>query len=251
MAGKKGRKTIKGTDKPATVYEKSVKQAVLDSKTFFRSLGDLGKSRIIFEKTCGYGELIADCLIFTENRGIIGVEIKTAHDTLKRLSKQLDSYVRVCNYVYVFCHDSHLEAVEALIKRKGLVNTVGIISYIEFKDDVIGGVVKEAQPNSRYELTYALEMLWKKQIERVIHMFTDKQEQLAINTYGGIAPVQDRRNLSGGMRMVGQRTSKKNLIRVYVDLLGEVNGTKILCQQFQTVQPYPDRVLKLYKFKED
>jgi len=245
------RKDIKGTTKPKTVYEKAVKQAVLDSKTFFNDLGDLGKSRVLFEKSCGYGELIADCLIFTENKGIIGVEIKTAHDTLKRLSHQLDSYIRVCNYVYVFCHDSQLKEVQALIKRKGLVNTVGIISYIEFGDDVIGGVIKQATPSKYFELTYALEMLWKQQLFRVLQMYINRPEQVAVNTYGGMASTHTKVGEKMTRQTVNRKLSKKRLIRMYVNFFGVEAGTKILVRQFQIVQPFPDRVLKLYKFKED
>lgn len=245
------RKDLKGTSNPVTVYEKAVKQAVLDSKVFFSEMGDLGKTRVVFEKACGYGELIADCLIFTENKGIIGIEIKTAHDTLKRLSHQLDSYVKVCNYTYVFCHDSQLAGVQELLKSKGLVNTVGIISYVEFEDDVVGGVVKQANYSKYYNLHYALEMLWKSQIYRILQMYLNRPEQVAVNTYGGISSTHSKVGSNLTRQTVSRKLNKKQLINMYVNFFGVDAGTKILVRQFQVVQPYPDRVLKLYKFKDD
>ena len=92
------------------LLEDDIKNSILHLQSIFPK-NKLGKSLVTYEKTINF-KTIADCLIFTEKQGIIGIEIKTAHDTLKRLSHQLDDYVKCCSYVYVYCHDWILVAYQ-------------------------------------------------------------------------------------------------------------------------------------------
>ncbi|MCA7081865.1 hypothetical protein LGL73_14055, partial [Staphylococcus aureus] len=68
---------------PKILLEDDLKQAVLQHISLYEYLGDLGRTKVIFEKSVNYGKLIADALVFTDNKGIIGVEIKTEADTLR------------------------------------------------------------------------------------------------------------------------------------------------------------------------
>ncbi|MCC9083788.1 sce7726 family protein [Enterococcus faecium] len=77
------------------------------------------------------GNTICDCLIFTEKRGVIGIEIKTERDSTKRLNKQLKDYEKVCDFVYVLCHDTHVPKVEQILNRYNHRH-VGILAYTEF-----------------------------------------------------------------------------------------------------------------------
>ena len=124
--------------------EIDVKKYFLSCKNVFNYLGELGDNRVVYEKEIMRGRVRADVLLFSENKGIIGIEFKTAPDTLKRLPRQLKYYSKVCNYVFVFCHDSHLADVEKLIEKLGMKSYVGIISYEVFEDNILAGLYKEA-----------------------------------------------------------------------------------------------------------
>lgn len=125
-----------------SLWEDQIKNAVLHNKQLFTTHYAMGQSLIIYEKRISK-HVIADCLIFSSHMGIIGVEIKTEHDTLKRLPHQLDAYVRTCGFTYVFCHDSKVKAVNKLIEQKHY-DCVGIISYEQYKGQPLAGLVKTA-----------------------------------------------------------------------------------------------------------
>ena len=83
------------------LMEDEIKNSILHNKNLFDRYGPIGDSLIIYEKTINW-KTIADCLLFSSNKGIIGIEIKTEYDTLRRLPHQLADYIRVCKYNYVY-----------------------------------------------------------------------------------------------------------------------------------------------------
>lgn len=147
------------------LLEDDIKNSILHLQSIFPK-NKLGKSLVTYEKTINF-KTIADCLIFTEKQGIIGIEIKTAHDTLKRLSHQLDDYVKCCSYVYVYCHDSHLEKVLQLLKEKHF-NYVGVISYTEFNHTAIAGIIRKANKSPALISEGSTSLLWTSELKQIL-----------------------------------------------------------------------------------
>jgi len=239
------------------LMEKQVKQAILDHPLLFKTNGiDHGPQRVVFEKMAylrAYGNLIADALIFTENAGIIGVEIKTEYDTIKRLHKQLQEYIRVCNYVYVFIHDSKIDEVRKLMEHDSLLGYVGIISYTDYNGTLIAGVLQEAQPSPYFDLHYGLNMLWKPEVQQLVSAFSGHQTDLMANTYEGLeaqhvhkgAGVSD---ITAHNPYASKNHSKKTLMEHYINAYGVRYGTKVLCQTFIHEDFEPEKDIRLWDF---
>lgn len=156
------------------LLEDNIKNSVLQNKSIFSHLGKLGNDLIIYEKKI-YDGVISDCLIFTQYQGIIGVEIKTQHDTLKRLPRQLDSYVRTCRYTYVYCHDSKVVKVKKLLKKKHY-NFVGIISYTEFDKTPIPGIIQQAKMSPFLMYQGYTSLLWKDELRKILYIATKTKQ---------------------------------------------------------------------------
>lgn len=156
------------------LLEDNIKNSVLQNKSIFSHLGKLGNDLIIYEKKI-YDGVISDCLIFTQYQGIIGVEIKTQHDTLKRLPRQLDSYVRTCRYTYVYCHDSKVIEVKKLLKKKHY-DFVGIISYTEFDKTPIPGIIQQAKVSPFLMYQGYTSLLWKDELRKILYIATKTKQ---------------------------------------------------------------------------
>lgn len=153
--------------------EDEIKNSILHNQAVFSQHHNLGRTLIIYEKTI-YHNVIADCLIFSNKQGIIGVEIKTQHDNLKRLSHQLDSYVRTCTYTYVYCHDSKVAKVQHLLKQKHY-DCVGIISYEEFDQQALVGLVKEASLSPYLKYQGFTSILWNSELTKLVYLSTHER----------------------------------------------------------------------------
>lgn len=246
---------------PDKRVELDVKKYFLSCKHLFNYLGALGDNRVVYEKQIVGGRVRADVMVFTENKGIIGVEFKTAPDTLKRLPRQLKYYSMVCNYVFVFCHDSHLKAVEDLIAKLGMKKYVGIITYEVFKGRIIAGLYKEAKLNPHYSLATALQMLWKTEIEYILLVTTRKTSSVLKNTFKYENMYTDLPStanhllqdseLSTRRGVSSKRLSKRQLVQNYIGVLGESAGTRILCLAFIYPHYNPEKYLKIYDFGDN
>ncbi len=81
---------------------------------------------------------IIDMIYFDfNNNNIIGFEIKGSQDTLKRLEKQLKTYVTFCNMVYVVVHCKLTEKVFDMLRKKSIFSKIGVIEVddnLNFKE---------------------------------------------------------------------------------------------------------------------
>lgn len=248
-----------------TPIEHDIKEFFLHNKYLFNDdLGDLGENRIVFEKNIGNQKVRADALVFTELKGIIGVEFKTQNDTLKRLPRQLKQYIRTCNYVYVFCDDSHALFVEDIIKKLGY-SCVGIISYTVYEDLIIAGVYRKAKKNPNYSLYTACHLFWKSELHFILRTLTNKPIDLIKNTFQTeyINTVQELTKNPQTEHLMQSRLAEgfstaygsnnltyKQLISNFVGLLGEKVGTQVLCESFIYHEYSPEHYLKLYDFSD-
>lgn len=229
------------------ILEDEVKNAVLHYSNLLSYLGDLGESKILFEKSINYHKVIADSLVFTENSGLIGIEIKTKSDNLKRLEHQLDSYTLACNYTFVFCHDSHLNQVTELLD-KNHYDYVGIISYDEFNGKVIAGLVREAKISPRFSLKVMASLLWKKELYSVLQMWFGHQDTILANTYKSDNVPYTRSGSVGNLR---HNVSYRKLLSIYQHTFSTKQGTKIICEMYIKNGYNPKKQLQQYHFNNE
>lgn len=213
--------------------------------------GDIGDSALIFEKAIMQGKTIMDCMICTENKGIIGIEIKTERDSTQRLNKQLEGYSKVCDYVYVMCHDSHVEKVEAILKRKNY-NHVGIIAYIQLGDEPWVGIYREALKSPVKDVFHTLNILWRKELSTLLGTFkhvTSRIEEANPNETG-----QEFNNRSGGFSgvvnqpLVSQNSRKPLLIHAVISRLGQEEANRVFCDMMINNRNHPEKSIKIEHF---
>lgn len=156
------------------LFEDEIKNSVLHNESIFKaSLGELGQSCILYEKKLNK-RVISDVLLCSSKQGVIGIEIKTIHDTLKRLPHQLASYSLVCNYVYVLCQDQLIEKVNNLLLDLQM-DWVGIISYEEFEGTPILGLIKPATLSPQVNTKDSAKLLWRSERAKILKQLYDRQ----------------------------------------------------------------------------
>ncbi|AIW03251.1 hypothetical protein CPT_Mater94 [Bacillus phage Mater] len=232
-------------------YEADVKQLILEKKHIFVPRDDT--TSVVFEKGIVVGSTIADCLIFSKARGIIGVEIKTEYDTTRRLNKQLKNYSIFCDYVYVMCHDNHVEKTEEILASNGH-HHVGIIAYEEYLDEAVLGVYKPANRSATKNVRIAYQVLWKEEISNLLGSFKRQMKTLEEQGYR-VDMAKSRSNGLHGL-YVQSNASKKylrknDMINMIVSRLGEEESNRLLCDIFINGTMHPEKSLKFHHFRED
>lgn len=235
-------------------YEDDIKDLILRKKHLFVPEG-MG-SAVVFEKALvpsrsdGVDKRIADCLIFREDGIIIGVEIKTERDSLSRLRSQLPAYSLVCDYVYVMCHDKHIDKVEQSTKRYKQQH-VGIMAYTEFKSIPMVGTYRKAQISPTCTTKSAYNLLWKAEILRILSAFKRPSDTAARELGFNNTRFKHRGiGMSNGLSGSGNSKSmtKGQLINNLLIRLGDREARKVLCDVFINHRMDPERTIKLRHF---
>lgn len=208
-------------------YEDDIKELILNKKHVFLDKNE--QSVVLFEKAIVWSKTIADCIIFSKNHGLIGVEIKTEFDTTRRLQKQLKDYSLVCDKVYTLVEDKHVEKVEKILKSNHY-DHVGIITYTEFRGTPILGVYKEATAAPSKSVHMALEILWKQELQSIL---TSIKKQMKLGTLEA-----------------DTRLRKNAIINKIIQILGPEEANKVLCDIFINENTHPDKPLKYHYFRE-
>lgn len=231
-------------------YEDEVKKLILEKKRIFLT-DDTKNSTVVFEKAISIGSTIADCLIFSQERGLIGVEIKTEHDTTRRLNKQLKNYSQVCDIVYVLCHDNHVEKTEDILVKNGH-HHVGIIAYTVFREEGILGIYKPAQRSPYKNVRITFQMLWKEEISNILGSF--KRQMKTLEEQGlKVDIAKSRSNGLHGLYVQSNASTKylrkTDMINMIVARLGETEANNLLCDIFIKGRMHPEKALRFYQFK--
>jgi|SRR5699024_4155313 len=236
-------------EKEIKFYEDDIKDMILDKRHIFINKDE--KHTILFEKGIAINSTIADCIIFSESGHIIGVEIKTERDTVRRLNKQLKNYSLVCDEVYVLCHDDHIDNVEGILNRHGHSH-VGIISYTEFQGEAVVGVYKEPSKSPTKKVNIAFQMLWRQEIVQLLGSF--KRQVKTLEELG--LKTESVKSRSAGLHglYVQSNASKKylrktDMINMIVNRLGEEESNMLLCAVFIHKRIHIDRLLKFHHFR--
>ncbi|ASR79655.1 hypothetical protein KAMFAM_202 [Bacillus phage Kamfam] len=232
-------------------YEEDIKQLILEKKHVFIKDKDT-QSAVLFEKGLDVNSVIADCLIFTSDGNIIGVEIKTERDSTKRLNKQLKSYSKVCDYVYVLCEDKHVDKVEDILHNYNHTG-VGIIAYTEFKGEPILGVYQQASKSpTKSVVTAYMSLFWREELLNIAGSF--KRQVSTLEEKGLSVAKADSRGAVGmnGLLVqssVSKRMKKPQIAKTIVDRLGEHKANHLLCNIYINKKLHPEKQLNYYHFK--
>ena len=235
-------------DKAEQSYEADIKELMLDKEHMF---GDIGDSVVLFEKAMStqgqkVKKVIADMLIFTEHKGIIGAEMKTFHDSTQRLLRQLRSYTVTCDYTYVICHDNHVPEVERILKRHKF-HHVGIIAYREFQGKPLPGVYMEALKSPTKSTFHALNMLWKVELLRLLSTLK-KPHEVAMREQGRFDDVDILKTDSKYLNSFTKKMKKSQIISEIIAWLGEEEANKVLCQVFIQDRLHIERAITMKHF---
>lgn len=222
MKGYKDKQTIENeVSKPAKkkekYYEEHIKGGLLTQPYLFKQDGLIsteGEQVVIFEKAIMRGKCIMDCLVADSEGTVIGLEIKTEHDSTQRLKKQLHMYSLVCKYVYVVCHDDFVEKVETILKRHKY-DYVGIISYIDFKGSPTFGKYKEAKVSPIRSAYHSLDILWKNEL---IVMYNKLRNPKTVNSNAYTLSHEMARDYKAAS--VNNKLTKPQVITNMTNILG-------------------------------
>lgn len=231
------------------LYEADIKEVILNKRHIFLQDRDT-KSTVLFEKGIVVGSTIADCLIFSEE-GIIGVEIKTSHDNVRRLNKQLKNYSLVCDKVFVLTHDNHVDKVEVILSKNNF-HHIGIIAYTEFKQTPIMGIYKPAAQSPAKKVRMAYQILWKEEVTNILGSF--KRQMKTLEEEGLTVDIAKSRSQGLHGLYTQSNASKKylrksDMINMIVARLGETEANRLLCDIFIAGRMHPEKNLKFYHFK--
>ena len=233
-----------------TLYEADIKELILDKAHMF---GDLGNNVVLFEKALsmskdrGVKKVIADCLVFSENRGVLGVEIKTERDSTQRLLRQLRSYALTCDFVYVACHDKHVAGVEKILKRHGFP-FVGIMAYVEFKGTPMIGMYKEADRSPQKDVFHTLNMLWKVELLRLLSALKNPHKVILNETDPDSLDSKIPTYSHLKQNTYTSKMRKSQVIRELISWLGDTEANKVLCDVFINNRLDIARTIKLRHF---
>ena len=235
-------------------YAGQLKARLLKAKRIIVSdLGELGSSKVLFEKSIGQ-HTVADCLILSKSKGVIGVEFKSAHDTTKRLRRQLADYLKVCQFVYVMCDESILKHVIE-ITNDDMFTNVGIIVTRDFKDEIVLGSLKKAGNNPAFSLyTLADSLLWKGELYTLLRTVVTRSDLVYKNRYHiseGRTRAQGATANNGLMSPVRQNWSKRKMLTVYQNLLSDSIGTRAIIEMYLQNAMNPDKSVTMYKLGQE
>lgn len=224
-------------------YELDVKRKILESPQFF---GNIGNHVVISEKAISDFSVIADLLVFSENYGIIGIEIKTEHDSTQRLNKQLRAYEAITTETWVVVHDSLYPHVEKVLKTNNHPH-VGVISYTVFEGEIYMGKVIEPTISNTFMAEHVLNMMHKTELLSLARRvtataYTKTGKNVVTGAYGD--------NREGRSSTVTGRFPKRMLIQIIIAKLGRLGAYQIVVDSFINHNLSLARNLKYYHFSK-
>ncbi len=115
-------------------------------------------------------------LIDTDNKTLVGIEVKSDRDTLYRLEEQLRGYLKYCNYVLVATTLSHKKEILKILNNPEFSN-IGLLMYNMYNEGKRFQWLKDGHENEvngvgcdwiskkhqLYQWLYLLEMIWGEQ----------------------------------------------------------------------------------------
>src|SRR5207244_95753 len=85
-------------------------------------------------------------------------EIKSEHDTLRRLPRQADAYGRVFDRCTAVLAERHRDGAVALLPEWWGITTVSVNGHVAFDD------ARKARPNPRIDPEVLVRLLWREEV---------------------------------------------------------------------------------------
>ena len=236
--------------------EDDIKNSLLDNMSLFERFNVNEQTKVVFEKkflvpdVLNKINLISDALIFAPST-IIGIEFKTKNDNLKRLENQLYNYTLCLPYTYVYCHDEHLEEVIKLLNKRKRFQCVGVISYEEFGNSGIAGIVKEAKesPNFSYKVCVN-SLLTKKDLFELESVYLRNKGD---NNIVGSQKGQHRgrhvtENFLDNLSYVSSTWTKSMLLKNYISIFTKETGLHLISKLYSSPDFNAYKNLNIFDF---
>lgn len=122
-------------------------------------------TRIVDELEIGYGDSRIDVAVI--NCSLHGYEIKSNHDTLFRLERQLQEYTKVFDYLTFTVGDKHIDEARKIIPR-----WCGLIEVKTCKQSECGlafKTIRIAKPNKKQDAFTLAQFLWKNECIQLLN----------------------------------------------------------------------------------
>lgn len=137
-------------------------------------------TKILHEFSLPFGEAIIDIAVL--NQSLVGFEIKSDFDTLARLPVQIGYYNQIFDKIILVTTKKWLsKTIDLLPDWWGiylLVNNCSLLSnsiteeiLYKSNDGIILKRVREPQKNAKINLEYRLQLLWKKELIKILELY--------------------------------------------------------------------------------
>lgn len=235
-------------------YAGQLKGRLLKAKTIISyDLGELGDTKVLFEKSIGQ-HTVADCLVLSKVVGVVGIEFKSAHDTTRRLKRQLLDYLKVCQHVYVMCDKNILSHVLSITNDKMFEN-VGVIVTQDYEDEIVLGSLKKAQANPEFSLyMLADSLLWKGELYTLLKTIVTRPDLIDKNRKHistGRTRAQGAIANNGMISSIRQDWTKRKMLTVYNNLVSDSVGTRAIVEMYLQNAMNPDKSVTMYRLGQD
>lgn len=118
-----------------------------------------GDVPIYEELAIAYNSTVVDMVVLAQGE-LIGLEIKSGKDNLRRLPTQIKNYDKVFSRNYIVVDDNHLEKVERMVPHYWGI----ILAYHDGTGDVFIELYRDAEENPNQDAYWVLELLWRDEL---------------------------------------------------------------------------------------
>jgi hypothetical protein len=114
-------------------------------------------TRIIEELGLNQGSVRIDVAVI--NGSLVGFEIKSEQDDLKRLPAQMEMYNKIFDYIYIVANEKHLPAI-----KEKVPDFWGIVRVEKFETGFKLDTVRQPIRNQNSDPYFLAQLLWKDEV---------------------------------------------------------------------------------------
>lgn len=141
-----------------SLNDKEIREILFD---YFESTG----KKLRFFEELNIGNSRADAVLVMDDT-LIGFEIKSDVDSLKRLPEQIKNYTKYCNQNYLVIGTYFLDKVQDILPE-----TWGIYSCTQTETACKLVCIRKAKPNQKVKLSNQLSLLWRNELIHIVKKY--------------------------------------------------------------------------------
>lgn len=141
-----------------SLNDKEIREILFD---YYESTG----KRLRFFEELNIGKSRADAVLIMEDK-LIGFEIKSDVDSLKRLPEQIKNYTKYCNQNYLVVGTYFVDKVQDILPE-----TWGIYSCRQLEESCELVCIRQAQPNQKVKIKNQLSLLWRNELIHIVKKY--------------------------------------------------------------------------------